>query len=136
MLMHCSQTCIKGVNNLDPHIGGDKLHCACYKAVLPHWDEWSAGYEIPLKRIILWGIKILAAIARKACMQPAQNQDAIWEFFFKKRGKSPVATFKANEVKLAVVISFTDIERAEKWRKKKYNLGPPDSDSKCILSCY
>jgi hypothetical protein len=132
MLINCPQTCIEGVNNLDPHIGGDKLHRVCYEAVLPHWDQWSGGhggYKIPLTQTTLRGIKIHAPIAGKDYRGPVKNRDAIWEFFFKKRGKSTMATFRAVELELAIVIDFEDFKCAEKRRNRMYNIGLPDSNS-------
>ncbi len=30
MLTHGPQLCIEGITGIDPHIGGDELHCMCY----------------------------------------------------------------------------------------------------------
>jgi hypothetical protein len=129
MLKRHSQTCVEGSDNINPHIGGDELHLKCYNILLPHWDEWSAGREMPpLEKTTLRGIKVMAPIAGKARIEPAKKRDAIWDFFFKRRGKSTVPTFRPDEIELALVIDYKDFESAEHGKKQHNHLQPQDYD--------
>ena len=92
----------------------------CYNILQNKWLAWSEGYTVPIEKTTLRGVKVFAAIAGKDLAEPAKQQDAIWHFVFKVRGKGAEAKFKAEQLQLAVVIDYKDFERAE-LRKEELN---------------
>ena len=85
VLTHGPQSCIEGIPGVDPHIGGNELHRACYDTLQMSWYKWSKGYCVPLERTMLWGLKVYALIAGKAHQQPANERDAILDYFITMR---------------------------------------------------
>jgi hypothetical protein len=112
------KVCLEGINGIDPHIGGEELHQKCYYAVNPKWLEWSRGYDVPLERTTLRGRKVHAPIAGKALSTRPAKRDAIWDFFYKIRGRATEPTFKAEQIDLYVVIEPEDFECAEQRREQ------------------
>jgi hypothetical protein len=73
---------------------------------------------VPIERTTLRGVKVHAPIAGKALTPPlaAKQRDAIWDFFFKIRGKATLKTFRTGQIDLAVVIESEDFKCAEERR--------------------
>lgn len=88
----------------------------CYNVLQKKWLEWSEGYMLPIEKTTLRGVKVFAAIAGKDLTEPAKQNDAIWHFVFKVRGKSKEHKFKAEQLQLAVVIDYEDFERVEEMK--------------------
>lgn len=81
------------------------------------WREYTRGYDVPLVRTTLRGVRVHAAIAGKALGgKPAKPRDAIWHFVCKIRGNSTEPKFRTDQVQLAVVISNDDFRGAEEKR--------------------
>ena len=59
----------------------------CYNVLQKKWLEWSEGYVVPIERTTLRGVKVYAAIAGKDLMEPVNQHDAIWHFFFQNPWK-------------------------------------------------
>jgi len=77
---------------------------------------------VPIERTTLRGVKVFAAIAgkdkvHKDTTEPTGQRDAIWHFFYKARGKSPQPKFRAEELKLAVVIDYEEYERIKQMKE-------------------
>jgi len=115
VLTHGPQLCIEGITGIDPHIGGDELHRMCYDTLQLSWREWSNGYCVPLERTTLWGLTVYAPIAGKARQQPANECDAILDYFMTTR-KNSEQVFKPHQIDLVVVIDDKDFQCAEEWR--------------------
>lgn len=91
----------------------------CYATLKKSWLKWSNDYDVPLERTTLRGIKRHAAIAGKALegsKEPVKQRDAIWNCFF-KRGKNGQATFKSEQLDLAVIIDTEDYNHAVERRE-------------------
>jgi hypothetical protein len=122
-LTHHTQNVIDGISNLDPHIGGNELHCCCYNQLQQCWLLWSRGYHVAIQDTTLWGLKILALIAGKDLIGPVKEHDAILDFFMKPHGgKSNGVVFKSGQIDLAIVIDSMDYFLALDEREKVYDL--------------
>lgn len=122
MFTHDIQDLIDGLNNVDPHIGGDDLHRHCYDLLQPSWLQWSGGYPIPITRTTLRGLIVHAAIAGRGLIGLAKKRDAVFEFFLKPQGKTGAKVFKNAQIDLAVVIDAVDFKRASEERDRVYEL--------------
>ena len=111
-----SQDCLEGLDQIDAHIGGHDLHQMCYDVLQKKWLAWSRGHEVEIAETTLQGTKIFAAISGKGAVRPAKEQDAIWHFVFKKRGKSTKPTFKAEQLELSVVIEYEEFKIIDEYR--------------------
>jgi len=120
MYSHIIQTCIEGITGVDPHIGGDALHCMCYNVLQLSWNEWSKGYHVLLERTMLWGVSVYAPIARKARQEPANERDAIFDQFMTTHKNGQV--FKPHQIDLAMIIDDNDFQCAEDRREEILNL--------------
>ena len=130
------QDCLEGIGGIDPHIGGNDLHRICYDALKPAWLKWSKGYDVPMERTTLQGIKVHAAITGKAQTQPTKQRDAMWHFFYKIRGRAAEPTFKGDQLDLAVVIDQEDFEAVEDRREQALDLDAADDEAPSSVAAY
>jgi hypothetical protein len=119
---HETQDLIDGLNNINPHIGGDDIHQRCYDLLQPAWLQWSGGYHVPIENTTLRGITVHAAIAGKDFRGPAKKTDAILDFFMKPQRKTGARVFKSRQIDLAVVIDAVDYKHAFEERDRTYEL--------------
>ena len=123
MLTYNTQNVVEGVNDLDPHIGGNELHRRCYELLQSRWMRWSAGYRVAIEDTTLRGLRIHTAIAGKDLIGPVKERDAILHFFMKPRGgKSDGVVFKSGQVDLAIVIDHEDYILAMDMKERVYEL--------------
>ncbi len=127
VLTHNAQNLMEGLDNVDPHIGGNELHCLCYNQLERRWLDWSGGYHVPIKDTTLRGIKVHAAIAGKDFIGLAEERDAIIGHFMKPHGKSRELVFKSGRIDLAVVIDPVDFKGAKDERVRVYELDDDDN---------
>jgi hypothetical protein len=115
------QSCIEGIMDLDPHIGGDELHHRCYDILQPYWCRWSGDYSLPLENTTLRGLKVYTPITGKAHQQPADERDTIFNLFITTH-KTGEQVFKPHQIDLAVVIDDVDFQCVEEWREQIFKL--------------
>ena len=48
-LTYDMQNLVEGLNDIDLHIGGNKLHYCCFNQLQQRWHEWSGGYHLALR---------------------------------------------------------------------------------------
>jgi hypothetical protein len=119
---HDIQDLIDGLNDVNPHVGGDDLHRRCYDLLQPSWLQWSGGYHIPIKNTTLRGLTVHAAIAGRDLRGLAKKSDAVLEFFMKPQGKTGAKVFRNQQIDLAIVIDAVDYKRALEERDRLYEL--------------
>lgn len=98
----------------------------CYNKLKQRWLDWSNGYDVPLERTTLRGIKRYAAIAGKALApsedsdgeppEPVKQRDAIWMCFITTRARTGEVIFKGGQLDLAIEIYSDDFDRAMEKR--------------------
>lgn len=72
---------------------------------MPLWLEWSRGYSIPVSNLTLRTKKRFSAIEEKT--------DAIFEFFYRKKGNAKSAHFDGSqELTIFLVLSAKDYKAA------------------------
>jgi len=53
MHSYIMQNIVDGISNLDPHIGGNLLHCRCFEQLEQCWLSWSGEYHIEIQNTTL-----------------------------------------------------------------------------------
>jgi len=123
VLTYNAQNVIDGMDNLDPHIGGNDLHRRCYDQLQQRWLLWSGGHHVAIHDTTLRGLKIHAAITGKDFIGPVQECDTILHFFMKPHGgRSDGVIYRSSQVDLAVIIDSVDYFHVMDKREGVYEL--------------
>jgi hypothetical protein len=116
----------------------------CYNKLKKRWLDWSNGYDVPLERTTLRGIKRHAAIAGKALAasedsdgeppEPVKLRDAIWPCFIAKRPRTGEVVFKSGQLDLAIEIYSEDFDHAVERRNDSSLFEHPKSPVQNVLT--
>lgn len=127
---------MEGISDIDAHIGGTALHHVCYDLIKRRLHDWSYGFPILITRTTLRPAAQYAPIAGYACdveNKRVKEKDAIWDFFYIKRGKAKEPSFKASELELHICLELEDYNKALEHREslKPQSWASDVSETRC-----
>ena len=116
--------------NIDAHIGASELKAMAWKRLQPLWLEWSHGFRLSINQLHLR--------QQKGYVEITKESDAIWDFYWKKKGNAKAHKFDPNvEVSLFLVVGTLDFEKADFHRINAIEggSGDPNSTHSEVFAC-